>query len=417
MLRNGIPIGMMLILSSGLTACSKSDPAASATSGAAVTAFKNLTSTMNKLAVTSAAGAASGRLGFNQIFSGSSLASWTTASMGDPRNSGGSCQYTSSISPQDFMKIDTNKNSVRCNGSSVNVFGRIQTAFSVACAFAHMIPDIATSADLPASGSKTYTMDSSQFATMVANCPGLQLDDVTSLSFAMTFTTPADTTNFDRSFSGTATFDTSAGSQSASLDTVMLKFNSSITAVAMKEHNGNGSTRTVVIHDLANNQMKAEYLSGPNSSVTLPGSNTLHRLFYDGVNHYGRIYSSINTYSNLSQAGSSPQAINAKYVMTANPDDLTQAGSIGMTFTSGVSTVTLNACLTISSMDGVDGGTVTSGKFSCSGMEGVATSLMTVDASTWDFVRANVDSWEALNSAPTLSWSKDNMYIQVPAQY
>jgi len=311
------------------------------------------------------------------------------------------------------MKIDTDKNSVRCNNSSVNVFGRIQTAFSVACAFAHLIPDVATSADLPGSGTRTYTMDSSRFATMLADCPGLDLSGVTSLSFTMTFSTPADTTHFDRSFDGTAEFQTAGGPQSATLDRVMMKFNSSITAVAMKENNGNGSTRTVVIHDLVNNLLKGEYLAGPNNSVSMY-SNTLHRLYYDGNTDYGRIYTSLETFSSLSST--TPQNTNVKYVMTMNPDDLTQAGTIGLTF-DGSSTGPMNKCISPSTMASTADGTVTSGIFNCSGVEGIATSLMTADSAAWNYVRANVSDWEALNSAPTLTWTKDTMYTAAPAQY
>src|SRR5258708_831117 len=78
----------------------------------------------------------------------------STAELSDPRNSGGSCEFSTPITPQAFMQIDFTESATRCNGSDVNVFGRLRSALDIACILLHGL-SVHNSDQLPSTCSQT----------------------------------------------------------------------------------------------------------------------------------------------------------------------------------------------------------------------------------------------------------------------
>ncbi|NDC38096.1 MAG: hypothetical protein EBZ48_08585, partial [Proteobacteria bacterium] len=55
--------------------------------------------------------------------------------LSDPRNSGEpGCEYNVSVNPKTRIQIDFTETAARCNGSAVNVFGKIKHTMQVICA-------------------------------------------------------------------------------------------------------------------------------------------------------------------------------------------------------------------------------------------------------------------------------------------
>src|SRR5262245_35615625 len=93
-----------------------------------------------------------------------------TAELADPRQDGeANCQYVDPITPQEFIKIDFTPEAERCNGSDVNVFGRIRSSMSHICGILHALT-AATSADLPTSGTETVEFTDSLVAEWLSDC-------------------------------------------------------------------------------------------------------------------------------------------------------------------------------------------------------------------------------------------------------
>src|SRR5262249_51353247 len=93
-----------------------------------------------------------------------------TGELSDPRQSGElDCPYTDQITPQRFIQIDFTADATRCNGSDVNVFGRVRSAMSHICGILLALT-ATSSADLPTSGEQSVTFDDTLRTEFAEDC-------------------------------------------------------------------------------------------------------------------------------------------------------------------------------------------------------------------------------------------------------
>jgi hypothetical protein len=398
--------------------CSKSDSTAaapSATAGGA--AFSAVNSTLSKIATPPGGVVANGLVvnsaenSSDDIHVFSNATDWTTGLLSDPRNSGGTCSLTSPVSPKTFMGVELTESAVRCNGSDVNVFGRVHSALSLACIMGHLLP-FASSDLLPTSGTKTYAIDSATSDLIATDCKQKVPAGITSVS--LTFAVPTDTTNFDRLIS----LDAGSGFTS----TIYIRYTATQVAVARNESNSNGANRAVVLLNRTTNVLRAEYLSGPTATSQANFDGVyLHRIYYDATNDIGRVVTSIETDATLSQgAAAAVDSIYTKFVLTAKPDhQSTQDFAMSLdfygpgwgTYTTSGASYNMSACVTPST--GVlsnSAPVVTANQFTCGGVTGIAPGGFTADAAAWTYVHTHLSNWFNFTAVPDISWDMTTIH-------
>ena len=400
--------------------CSKSTtPAAGGTTAsAAVTAITDASAAVNKLA-TPAGGAASLAAARSAGFL-SNLTDWSASNLvSDPRNSGGSCTYSSS-SIQTRMQVEFTEGATRCNGSSVNVFGKIKDRLNTVCQIASVLGE-SDSSNLPSSGTTTIT-DYDAFIAQMSLCGSTSSVTASLISnLSITYQTPSDTSVYDRLLTLNMTYN----GQSES-NTVYIKYNSTTVNVAEGEFTGTtlgeGSDRTILSLDRTNQILKGEYISGNYSDFN---GYYFHRLYWDGAADLGRVYSDIAVYSGTT-AGGGTIAGQGVFVATAKPETSSQPMALGVDFSgnmnngsySTIGSYDLTACIDMS--DGsATAASPTANTFTCAGtgtsVTGKAIDAVSTRTATRNLVNTIDWSKQVIGTQPTLSWDIDSMLTTNPS--
>lgn len=405
-----------------LSACAKStssDSAATSSSTAAVTAVALLQSKVASLAVPIAGSslaslAKRGEAGFHAK-SLTTPTSYTVSDynadsrfISDSRDSGGSCAYNTFIGLKTRMGLEFNETATRCNGSTLNMFGKVKYLLQNACLLGAFLPE-ASSDLLPASGNLTYS--GAQMVSALAAC------DVTSLGspsasdiggVTMSFTTPSDTSVYDRVLSLSFTYQSET-----TVTTAAIKFNSSAVNLAI----GRSAERAVISLDKTSGVMKAEYISGISSDYN---GYYFHRMYSDETIDFGRILSDIS-----SNAFSTDYRV--AYVVSANP----QSGTTGAlsAFFSGWSASTydastVNGCASMSTGALTTASVTGDNAFTCGTLDSKTVDAYTIFApndstavtSSPVYTTVSASGWNTISSTnlPSLTWDSSTMLTQAP---
>ena len=206
---------------------------------------------------------------------------WSTdAFMSNPKYDGTCSAYATNVSLKEYMGSQFSENQKRCNGSAINIFGRIKQSAGELCVMMNSL-NATTSVSLVGAAPLVLTMNASTKASLQAQCPDIDLSQPSLPStITFTFSAPAVNANYDLRVA-IAPFG----------DTVLIKYGTgSVINFADSENNSNGYARTMISYDTVAKVLKAEYVSkSKGSQFPL----YVHRLFKDETNDIGRIFSSI----------------------------------------------------------------------------------------------------------------------------
>lgn len=309
-------------------------------------------------------------------------ANWTSSTMPNPTNDGSNCN-PGNVSLMEWMGHEFEPDAVRCNGSSINVFGRVKQATMVLCAVLQT-QSAASSADLPASGVTTLTFDAATIGTMVSVCglPAADASMLTGVTGTLTISTPSDTSTFDRKIEISI-----AGGEIQ--NDVYLKYDASgSAAVATNENNDNGTTRTIMKYNASTQVLQGEYVS--RSAGVAPQPVYVHRVFMDNVNNSARIYSRIDDGTNT-----------IEYNVSGHPTvSSAVAFAVGVTGYGFGAPISGEACVNPETGSITTDNTTTCGSFS---------SVAVASATAGEDVEATVDgaptTWNDFATPPALTWS------------
>lgn len=377
------------------------------------TAFKAVTSSLSSaegLISTTVASSSISQSDFG-ILAGGLTAKWEVAtSYPNPKYNVTECPTTtepSNITLKKYMGTQFDDNQVRCNGSAINIFGRLNNAAGILCIIMNKL-SATTSAELATSGSASFTMDAATKSDLSTKCPMMSkdLNNETSVptgtTVTMTFSAPAVTSTYDLKMQ-----------ISPFNNTLLLKYNSNEIAFANNEDNSNGNQRVLVHYNQVTKVLRAEYVSKSK------GSNFplyVHRLYKDETNQEARILSAIQSgYAAQNNATSSNSEI---YSISGYPGNNSIAFSLKLTGMGSLADGTHEACINGSNGSIVtDGPSVTSNSFSCGSTASTGrdipyvTAISSINTST---AVAVPSTWWVLSSgSEVLNWStKDNMLTQ-----
>jgi hypothetical protein len=321
----------------------------------------------------------------------------------DPRDSG-DCEGgpTGSTTVKEFMGLQFSENAARCNGSSINIFGRIKGSFGIACAIMSRF-SVSSSDQITIGSNISFTFDSA-FVEQLVNYCGFaagSLDGMLGQTVTMT-AEASSSADFDRKMTLMLGDDPQV---------VYMRFNSSEIAIASNEDNSNGNQRQMAALDLSNNTFRAEYVSKAkiSSARDVDGHHTFQRLFHNRNTNLIRITQNDQDYQ-------SPNYL--RYIASGVKEDASQiALSIDLYGTypgsSGVYTGDYDreACVNSSTGDIVSTPSVSSGSFSCAGNSGMTADSNTAFSSVSSYVNANLNTWWDISSvAPSFGFdSAENM--------
>ena len=210
---------------------------------------------------------------------------WTNPFLPDPRCSGGSgdahCGGGSTGTLQSLMGFMTDASAVRDNGSSINIFGRLKTEMSTACAVSSLL-SVANGGTLPTTGTFTVAFSSTTASILTSYC-GMDSSEIpasgTTATITMTAASPS--TYYDSNMSinvGGNTF------------TYLMRVNDTTLNISSVENNGGTNfSRMWVALNRTTNVVRAEYASYSTSGF---GAGEMHRLYFDSVNHIGSMVGS-----------------------------------------------------------------------------------------------------------------------------
>jgi hypothetical protein len=293
---------------------------------------------------------------------------------------------------------------VRCNGSSINIFGRLDSAAGILCVIMNSL-NATTSAELASSADQTVTLDAATKADLAAKCPMMAAslnDEVnvpTGTIVTMEFAAPSVTTTYDLKVT-LQPFNSS----------VLMKYGGNEINFANNEDNDTGNQRSLVSYDKSTGVLRAEYVSkSKSSSYPL----YVHRLYKDETNSVMRIASSIQSGFSAATDTSAPNI--ESYIVSGYPGISTVALSVGFTGMGSLSDGSHDAC--VDAENGLitnDNPTVTSDAYNCgetanankavaafSGLSSILSATSVTTPSAW---------WVLSSGSEVLSWTTiDNM--------
>jgi hypothetical protein len=349
----------------------------------------------------------------SDVFTSSSglAAKWEIASSyNNPKYNSNECPSTTeptSITLKQYMGTQFESTQKRCNGSAINIFGRLDNAAGIVCIMMNRL-SATTSAEMVTSPDITFTMDAATKSELSIKCPTMAADlnnessVPTGTPVTITLDAPAVTTTYDLKVT-IQPFN----------NTLFLKYGGDEISFANNEDNSNGNQRVLVNYNKVTKVLRAEYISKSKFSTDAPLY--IHRLFMDEANQEGRIVSSIQS-GYTSQADSTPNNIET-YVVSGYPSSSTIALSISTT-NMMIADGTHEACVngdtgTITD----DSPTVTSNSFTCGTAASVskdtvyATAASTINTAT--AVSIPSTWWVLSTGSEVLNWStRDNMLTQ-----
>lgn len=345
------------------------------------------------------------------ILAGGLTAKWDVAtSYPNPKYNNSECPTTtepSNITLKKYMGTQFDDAQVRCNGSAINIFGRLNNAAGILCIMMNKL-SATTSAEMATAGSSTFTMDAATKADLSIKCPMMAKDlnnessVPTGTVVTMTFSAPAITTTYDLKIF-----------ISPFNNTLLLKYNSNEIAFANNEDNSNGNQRVLVHYNQTTKVLRAEYVS----KAKITGFPLyIHRLYKDETNQEARILSAIQSgYSAQNNATATNSEI---YSVSGYPQNNNIAFSIKLAGMGSLADGTHEACINGSNGSiTTDGPSVTTNSFSCGSTAATGrdipyvTAVNSINTST---AVAVPSTWWVLNSgSETLNWTtKDNMLTQ-----
>lgn len=391
-----------------LNSCSSGSSGTPLTAGGV--AFQSINSALG-----GAEGLISGSVATTSVSEVSSLSSglsakWEVASSyNNPKYNVSECPGTtepSMITLKKYMGTQFEATQKRCNGSAINIFGRLDNAAGIVCIMMNKLTGT-TSASMSGSADLVFTMDAAQKAFLSAKCPmmaedlnneaGVPTGTVVTLSFAA----PAVTTTYDLKVT-IQPFN----------NVVFLKYGGDVINFAKNEDNLNGNQRTIVSYDLITKVLRAEYISKSKGSQF---PMYIHRLYKDETAQQARIMSAIHSgYSSISN----PTATNKEtYTVSGYPGSNEIAFAIDLTAMGPLADGMHEACV-----DGSNGNitndapSVISNSFGCgtTAATGKDISYVTAVSSINATVAGGASTWwNLLTGSEVLSWTtRDNMLTQ-----
>ena len=359
--------------------------------------------------------ASGSRRSFAQIvmpFAGGLNTHWETpVAYPNPKYSSSDC--TSSTEPsmitlKEYMGTQFSSDEVRCNGSAINIFGRLENAAGIICILMNKL-NATTSAELASAADVTFTMDAATKSDLKIKCPMMasDLDNEsavpTGTSITIEFDAPAVTT----------TYDLKATIQPFN-NTIFMKYGGSQINFANNEDNSNGNQRVLVSYNSTTKLVRAEYVS--KSKYTTDAPLYVHRLYMDDTNNEGRIMSAILTgYTAQNDTTESRREV---YVVSGHPTSADIAFSLNVLSMGSIPDGSYEACVNGDNGNITDNNpTVTSNAFSCGTTAATSkaypyvTAPATISGQTDD--NTPTTWWVLSTGSEALNWlTRDNMLTQ-----
>lgn len=340
---------------------------------------------------------------------------WTaSATYNNPKYDGSCSGVSQQITLKDYMGTQFESTEVRCNGSSINIFGRLNNAAGIVCIIMNTL-SANSSAELASAADQTITFTTAMVNDLKVKCPEMADDianfdkdsdgnpgnglDGNPLSATLQFDTPAVTTSYDLKVS-ILPFN----------NTVFMKYGTgSVINFAKNEDGVNGSNRTLISYDQITKVLRAEYIStGSASSYPL----YIHRLYMDDTNNIGRIFSQIT--SGYGNNTTTTEGNREAYVVSGHPGSNTIALSMDL-FNMNVTDGVYEACV-----DGSNGNITNdnltvdgSNNFTCgtTASNSKAMGFVTSGSQIESHVKGNLATWwQVTTGSEILSWTdRDNM--------
>ena len=185
---------------------------------------------------------------------------WTNTallSIRNPENDGDSPD-SPDVSLKEFMISQFDPSSVRHNGSSTNMFGRIDDALAIFCGLGMVIE---TDADgLPELGSQDITLDEDFVEEFEDMCGDQIGGDMEGAELSITVAANEDDTLFD--------YKVTASNDDGFNSSYYLRYTADEANIAALEESKHGEYRTVILHNKADDIIRAEYFSASNDGST-----------------------------------------------------------------------------------------------------------------------------------------------------
>lgn len=414
MIKGMVYVFVVSVVSIGITGCSSSSSGGSGVSyTAGGQAFKTIDSALGGAEGLISGSVATSSVQSNSVTTSSAglTAKWEVAtSYNNPKYNPSDCPTStepSMITLKEYMGTQFESTQKRCNGSAINIFGRLDNSAGITCIMMNTL-SAATSAEMATADDMTFTMDAATKASLSVKCPMMAADLAnesavpTGTVVTLAFDMPAVTTTYDLKVT-IQPFN----------NTVFLKYGGTEINIATNESNSNGSQRALVSYNSTTKILRAEYVSKSNGTHH---PLYVHRLYMDDTTQQARILSGI--YSGYSSQSDTTADNKETYIVSGHPSSSTLAFSIDLVSMGTLTDGTHEAC--VNGDTGAitnDAPTVSSNAFTCGTTAATskaipyATAISTISSQTDD---ALPTTWWALTTgSEVLNWTdRDNMLTQ-----
>ena len=304
-----------------------------------------------------------------------------------------------SISVKEWMGNQISEDSVRENGSSISIFGRMTSTLGVFCAIgvAYGSDDV-DSEGYPSNGEKTVTLGADIISSIGTQCD-FDASEASGVSMTFTVSTPSDTSVYDKKV---VLNPPNGGTQ-----TVYFRSNSTEVNVASSEIYTKDESfadvkylsRTVVELDITNSVLRAEYVSGHREGALANGQRIeFSRILFDEANDEGYIMSMGYEKDSTSTT--------TEWLLTGKPE--TDDSEFALSFLSDSLSSATERQMCVNSNNGNNAGT--DGTF-CGYVSGVSVagiSVTTATALTGQKTSYNSDNYDSISETTDLSFTSSN---------